>query len=133
MKATIPILAALLLLALLSPLLAHAQYVNWDDCAKSELELIDDLSQARADGRDLRQYLAERTGADLNQDGEYLLWLFETRPTKTLATVMIGKCALLYPDSSPFSQEDLAKMRAAEEKAMQELRKKILQQEGRIP
>lgn len=120
-------------LTLLWPLSAHAQYANWDECAKSELQLIEDLSEARAEGRDLRQHLEARTGSKLGADGEYLIWLFETRPTKTLATVMIGKCALRYPESSPFSQDDLAKIRAAEEKAMQELRTRILQQEGRIP
>lgn len=123
----------MLLSALFWPFPAHAQYANWDDCAKSELELIGDLSEARTEGRDLREYLEERTGAKLDADGEYMLWLFETRPAKTLATVMIGKCALLYPDSSPFSEDDLAKLREAEDKAMKELRLKILQQEGRVP
>lgn len=133
MRRTSSAATIVLSLVLLWPSSAISQYANWDECSKSELELIGDLSDARAEGRNLRQYLEERTGSKLNTDGEYTLWLFETRPTKTLAMVMIGKCALLYPESSPFSQDDLAKMRAAEDMAMQELRMKILQQEGRVP
>lgn len=133
MRSTASAAAMLLSLALIWPPAAYSQYATWDECAKSELELIGHLSEARAEGRNLRQYLEERTGSKLGTDGEYLLWLFETRPTRTLATVLIGKCALRYPESSPFSQEDLAKMRAAEERAMQELRTRVLQQEGRIP
>lgn len=113
--------------------LGRAQYADFDECVKSELELLADLSKARSEGRNLREYLEARTGSKVGTDGEYLLWLFETRPTKTLGMVLVGKCALRYPESSPFSEEDLAKLRAAEEQAMQKLREQILQQEGRIP
>ena len=124
---------ALIPLAIFLPSLSLAKYANWEECAKSEVQLLEKLAEVRDQGRDVRQYLEKRLGAKLDVDAEYLLWLFETRPTKKLAIVMMGKCALRYPDSSPFSKSDLDKMREAEEKAMQALRKKILERERRNP
>lgn len=122
MRSSFRIVAVFFLLSILWSPVARSQYANFDECVDSEFELLADLTKAKSEGRDLREYLEERTGKEVDSDGEYLLWLFETRPIRTLSIVMLGKCALRYPDSSPFSEEDLAKMRAAEQQAKQKLR-----------
>ena len=103
---------------------AETEYSNWDECSKNEVNGMNDLLKLRKDGYDLRVLLSDNNSRKLSTDEEYILYLIENKEPKKVAYSIMFQCAMRFPDSSPFSKEDIEKLKAVREEA---IRKLILQ------
>ncbi len=100
---------------------AIAEYNSWEECSKSEVGGLEKLYKLKMEGHDLRSLMSENNTRELSTDEEYMIYLLENKNPKEMAIVLTAKCAMKYPDSSPFSKEDIEKMENASDEAMRKL------------
>ncbi len=121
----------LLLILFISNAFSETEYRDWDECSKNEIKGMNDLLKLKKDGYDLRTLLSDNNARKLSIDEEYIIYLLENKEPNKVAYSIIFQCAIKFPDSSPFSKEDLEKLKLEREKAIKKIilqnREKVLQ------
>ena len=95
---------------------------SFDNCLKYEVNLYEKLFEAKYQGGDVAEALDSIAPDTLSdRDRELMLYFVRTREPEAIAKAIAFRCALDYPDSSPFSQEQIRELRNVEREGIKEL------------